>query len=67
MPIWLVTPDFVDYDLYKEAVIVAPTKQAAEMLAFDKLTSNQWVRDTYGSFLQKWTAKKGQVQNVGVN
>lgn len=58
MPIWLVTPDFVDYDLYKEAVIVAPTKQAAEMLAFDKLTSNQWVRDTYGVFYRNGPQKR---------
>ena len=27
MPVWLVTPDFVDYDLYKAAVVVAPTKK----------------------------------------
>lgn len=58
MPVWLVTPDFVDYDLYKAAVIVAPTKEAAEQLAFNKLTSNQWIKDTYGNFSQKWTAKK---------
>lgn len=57
MPVWLVTPDFVDYDLYKAAV-VAPTKKAAELLVFNKLTSNQWVKDTYGNFSQKWTAKK---------
>ena len=58
MPVWLVTPDFVDYDLYKAAVVVAPTKQAAETLAFNKLTSNQWIRDVYGDFSQKWNAKK---------
>ena len=58
MPVWLVTPDFVDYDLYKAAVVVAPTKKTAELLAFNKLTSNQWVKDTYGNFSQEWTAKK---------
>ena len=58
MPVWLVTPDFVDYDLYKAAVIVAPTKEAAELLALKKFTLNQEIKDIYGEFSQKWTAKK---------
>lgn len=28
MPVWLVTPNFVDYNLYKVAVVVTPTKKA---------------------------------------
>ena len=58
MPVWLVTPDFVDYDLYKAAVIVAPTKEVAEQLAFKKFTLNQEIKDIYGDFSQKWTAKE---------
>lgn len=58
MPVWLVTPDFVDYDLYKVAVIVAPTKGAAELLAFKKFTLNQEIKDVYGEFSQNWTAKR---------
>lgn len=58
MPVWLVTPDFVDYDLYKAAVIVAPTKEAAEQLAFKKFTLNEDLKHIYGDFSQKWTAKK---------
>lgn len=58
MPIYLVTPDFVDYDLYQAAVIVAPTKQIAEKMAFNKFVLNEDIKSIYGEYSQKWTAKE---------
>ena len=58
MKIWIVEPDFIDYDLYKAAVVVASTKDEAERIAVSQLTDNDWVKDNYvEEFRQNWSAK----------
>ena len=43
MKAWLVTTNDIEFDMYQGAVIVAPTKEKAEKIAWATFTKNPWM------------------------
>ncbi|KAF0444213.1 hypothetical protein GBO92_01145 [Pediococcus pentosaceus] len=73
MKVWLVKTDDIEFDMYQGAVIVAPTKEKAENIAWATFTKNPWMsinvedvdinkldfnKDCKVDFPQKWHAEE---------
>lgn len=73
MKVWLVKTDNIEFDMYQGAVIVAPTKEKAENIAWATFTKDPWMsinvegvdinrldfsKDSKVDFPQKWHAQE---------